>query len=60
MRAFLNPYNRVGDYVYHLAQYMFMVRCKAENVDEFTKFIQIIANIDWNQTPACIDIAGAT
>ena len=60
VRAFLNPYNRGGDYVYHLAQYMFMVRCKAENVDEFTKFIQIVANIDWNQTPACIDIAGAT
>jgi transposase-like protein len=48
VKAFLNPYNRRGDYVYELAQYMFTVRCKAESVDEFTKFIHIIANKDWS------------
>ena len=50
VKAFLNPYNRKGDYVYDLAQYMFTARCTAENVDEFTKFIHIVANRDLSHT----------
>jgi transposase-like protein len=30
LKAFLSPYNRKGDYIHHLAQYMFAARCRAE------------------------------
>ena len=39
VKAFLNPYNRKGEYILHLAQYMFAARCRNENVDQFTKFL---------------------
>jgi len=37
VKAFLSLYNRKGDYIYHLAHYMFAVRCRAEKVDQFSK-----------------------
>jgi hypothetical protein len=46
MKAFLNPYNRMGDCIYHLAHYMFAVGCRSDHVDQFTKFIGIIASTD--------------
>jgi hypothetical protein len=51
VKAFLNPYNRVGDYIYHLAHYMFAARCRHENEDDFTKFIDLVANTDWSASP---------
>jgi hypothetical protein len=33
VKAFLSPYNRKGDYIHHLARYMFAARCRAEKVD---------------------------
>jgi len=52
VKAFLSPYNRKGDYIHHLAHYMFAVRCRAEKVDQFTKFLHLIATIDWSECPA--------
>jgi transposase-like protein len=46
VKAYLNPYNRKGDYIYHLAHYMFMARYRAEKVDPFTKFLHLIATTD--------------
>jgi hypothetical protein len=43
VRAFLNPYNRTGDYNYHPAHCMFAAGCHSENVDQFTKFIGYLA-----------------
>ena len=47
VKAFLNPYNRVGDYVYHLAHYMLVAGFRSDNVDQFFKFIGIVATMDW-------------
>ena len=51
VKAYLSPYNRKRDYIYHLAQYMFAARCRAENVDPFTKFLQLVATTDWSHCP---------
>jgi hypothetical protein len=51
VKACLNPYNRTGDYIYHLAHYMFAARCRYENMDHFTKFIDLVANKDWSVSP---------
>jgi transposase-like protein len=51
VKAFVNPYNRVGDYIYHLAHYVFAALCRHENVDDFTKFIALVANTDWSASP---------
>jgi hypothetical protein len=48
VKVFLGPYNRRDDYHYHLAHYMFMERCKAQGVPPYLKFLDIIANTDWN------------
>jgi len=47
-KALLSPYNRKADYVYLLVEYMFRLKCKAEGIDPFCKFIQIVATIDWS------------
>jgi len=47
-KAFLNPYNRVDDCIYHLAHYIFVAGCRSENVDQFTKIIGIVASMDWS------------
>jgi uncharacterized protein (DUF2235 family) len=46
VKAFLSLYNRTGDYIYHLAHCMFAVRCRAEKVDQFTKFVHLVTTID--------------
>jgi hypothetical protein len=48
VKAFLNPYNWMADYVHQLAHYMFAARCRCENMDQFTKFIDNVANMDWS------------
>jgi hypothetical protein len=39
------------DYIYHLANYIFAAGCRSQNVDQFTKFIGIVACMDCNATP---------
>ena len=39
VKAFLGPYHRQKDYEFHLAHYMFVVRCKAQGVSQFTQFL---------------------
>jgi hypothetical protein len=41
VNAFLNPYIRMGDHIYHLVHYMFAGECRSRNVQQFTKFIRI-------------------
>jgi len=48
VKALLTPYNRKAYYVYFLAACMFRLKCKAEGVNPFCKFIQIVATIDWS------------
>lgn len=60
VKAYLNAYNRKKDYIYDLAQYMFNAMCRAENVDEFTKFIHIVSNRDWSHTSTHNDAADTT
>ena len=60
VKAYLNAYNRKKDYIYDLAQYMFTARCRAENVDEFTKFIHIVSIRDWSYPPSHNDTTDAT
>jgi transposase-like protein len=43
VKAFVSPYNRKVDYIYHLAHYMFLARCKAEQVPPFIKFLHLVA-----------------
>jgi hypothetical protein len=50
-QAFLNTYNRIGDYIYHLAHYMFAERCRCEYMDQFTKFIDLVAKTDSSISP---------
>jgi hypothetical protein len=49
--AFLNPYTRMGDCIYHLSQYVLAAGFRFDNVDQFMKFIGIVANMDWIATP---------
>jgi hypothetical protein len=51
IKASLSPYNRKADYVYPLAEYMFRQKCKAEDINPFCKFIEIVAAIDWSTEP---------
>jgi len=46
VKAFLDLYKRMVDYIYHLAHYMFAAGCRSENVHQFAKFIGIVANMD--------------
>ena len=48
VEVFLGQYNRGEDYEYHLAQYMFMARYKAQGVSPFLQFLHLFANTDWN------------
>jgi hypothetical protein len=47
LKASLNPYNRLSQYIYVMADYMFAARCRAENVDAFTLFLLLVASTDW-------------
>jgi hypothetical protein len=51
VKAFLVPYNRKGDYIHHLAQYMFVARCRVEKVDQITKLLLLVATVDWGECP---------
>jgi len=51
VKVFLGPYNRKRDYIHQLAHYMFAARCRAEKEDRFTKFLHLIATIDWGECP---------
>jgi hypothetical protein len=46
LKVFAIPLNRKRDYIYELAHYMFVARCKTENVDQLTKFLHIAATTD--------------
>ena len=50
VKVLLSPYKCKADYVYFLAEYMFGQKCKAEDVDPFCKFTDIVATIDWSNT----------
>jgi len=39
-------YKRKEDYIYHFSHYMFTARCKAEGVNQFTKFLHLVARSD--------------
>jgi hypothetical protein len=45
-KAHLKSHNRRED-IYQYAHYMFATRCKAEGVDQFTKFLHLVASMDW-------------
>jgi hypothetical protein len=51
VKAFLNPYKRMEDYIYHLAHYVLAAGYGSQNVDQFTKFIGIVASMSWSATP---------
>jgi hypothetical protein len=51
VKAFPNPYNRMGNYTHHIAHYTFAAGCRTDNVDQFTKFIGIVATTDCIATP---------
>jgi len=55
VKVLLTPYNCKADYVYTLAEYMFWQRCKAEDVEPFCKFNEIVATTDWSNND-CTDI----
>jgi len=50
VKAFLNTYNLVGDYIHHLTRYMLAAGCPSDNTDQFTKFIGIVATKDMSAT----------
>jgi hypothetical protein len=52
VKAFLSPYNRKWDYTHYLAHYLFAERCRAEKVDQFTKFLHLVATIDLSECTA--------
>ena len=53
VKAFLKSYKRPDTYIYHFAHYMVVARCKAEGVDQFTKFLHHVASTDLSScTPA--------
>jgi hypothetical protein len=39
VKAYLKVYKRPDDYIYHFAHNIFAARCKAEGVNQFTKFL---------------------
>ena len=49
VKVFLGQYNRGEDYEFHLAQYMFAARCKAQGVPPFTQLLHLVANTDWSR-----------
>jgi transposase-like protein len=39
VKAFLNPYNRMGENIYNLAHYMFLAGCHNQKAEHFTSFV---------------------
>jgi hypothetical protein len=48
VKAYLKSYRRTDDYIYHFTRYMFAATCKAEGVDQFTKFLHLAASTGWS------------
>jgi hypothetical protein len=46
VKVLMNQYNRKPDYIYVLADYMFRKKCRAQRVEPFCKFMDIVAAID--------------
>jgi hypothetical protein len=46
VKAFLHLYNWMKDFIYHLTHYMVAAVCRSDNVEHFTKFIDIVADTD--------------
>jgi transposase-like protein len=46
VKAYLKSYMRPDDYIHHFTHYMFVARCKAEGVHQFTKFLHLVASTD--------------
>jgi transposase-like protein len=51
VKAFLGPYNRKGNYIHYLAHCMSAASCRAEKVDQFTKFLHFDATVDVSECP---------
>jgi hypothetical protein len=51
LKAYLHPYNRRTDYVYQLVRNQYAAICKAQNIDQFIKFLHIVATTDWSNFP---------
>jgi hypothetical protein len=49
LKVYVDSYNRKMGYDLDLAQYMFKARSNSNNVDPFTMFLHVAANIDWNR-----------
>jgi transposase-like protein len=49
VKAYLKSYKR-PDFIYHFAHYMFAARCKAERVNQFTKFLHLDASTEWSSS----------
>jgi hypothetical protein len=47
-KVFVKPYNRKKDYIYDMVHYMFAAKCRAENIDQFTKFLHLVATTGWS------------
>jgi transposase-like protein len=60
VKAFRSLNNRKGGYIYRLAHNMFAARCRAEGVDQFTRFLHIVATTDSSASPHLQPTAGAT
>ena len=52
VKVLLSLYNGKANYVHFLAEYMFRQKCKAEESDPFSKFVEIVATIDWSNNSA--------
>jgi transposase-like protein len=55
VKVFLSPYNRKGGYIHHLAHYMFAAMCRAEKVEQFTKFLHLGLTTDGIECPTPSD-----
>jgi hypothetical protein len=61
VKAFLNHTTaRLIDYIYSLAHFMFQTRCRAQTVDQFTAFLDIIVDTGWSVVATIQDEPGAT
>jgi len=44
----LNSYDRGSHHILQVAEYMFKITCKAQNIDPFCKHMDTISGIIWN------------
>jgi len=60
VKVFLSQYNRGEAYEYHLAQYMFLARRKAQGVPPFLQLLHLVADTDWNMCDVPTNSDGVT